>query len=184
MANDKILSKKILKKWWFWVIAIIILGSIGALLDSGSSETESNSAKGAKKSETVSFNERYDEVYDILSDEYEADSDTFGGTDEDTWQTNNEANPDQFPYNYRDINFDNTEVFYEVKVLGDTSDASIKYFNDTYTCSEVYGSSEGCIVAKVGDDVIYLIALYDKNDTTTDLQSLSTELADTLNSAE
>lgn len=31
MASDKILSKQIFKKWWFWVIVVVILGVIGLL---------------------------------------------------------------------------------------------------------------------------------------------------------
>lgn len=181
MANaSKIFNKSLLKKWWFWVIAVVVLGGIGSALDGGNSSTD-NTSNSPSQSQTASFSERYDSVYNALKGKYEAQSDIFSGSDAKTWQTNHTNNPSDFPYEYRDINFDNAKTSYEVKVIADTSEASKTYFSDTYTCSNITGSSDGCIITKVGDDIIYTIFLNDKSDTSTNLQDLSTDLKTTLN---
>lgn len=182
MSNtSKIFNKSLLKKWWFWVVVVVVLGGIGSAFGGENSTNTNTTSNNSNQSQIASFSQRYDSVYDALKSKYEAQSDIFSGSDATTWQANHTNSPTDFPYEYRDVNFDNAKVSYEVKVIADISDASKTYFNDTYTCSEITGSSDGCIVSKIGDDIIYAIFLNDKTDTTTNLQDISSELTATLN---
>lgn len=40
MASEKILNKQIFKKWWFWVIVVVILGLIGFATQDTSTTTD------------------------------------------------------------------------------------------------------------------------------------------------
>ncbi len=51
MTSDKVLNKQIFKKWWFWVIVVVILGLIGFAPQDNSPTTDTTS-NGTDASET------------------------------------------------------------------------------------------------------------------------------------
>lgn len=51
MTSDKVLNKQIFKKWWFWVIVVVILGLIGFATQDNSPTTDTAS-NGTDASET------------------------------------------------------------------------------------------------------------------------------------
>jgi hypothetical protein len=180
MANEKAINKQIFKKWWFWVIVVVVLGVIGMATQGDTKNTDTD--KAVDTSTTKPTEDTFDKDYDSLLGTLKSKYSTLGkvmGTDDDTWKQNNQRNPQQFPYEYRDVNFDNDEFFFEVKLIKDS--ASLDYFKNENTCVNMTGKDANCASGVVGNDVLYLISSYADGDQQSRVNQLVEELKTTLN---
>lgn len=53
MTNSKILNKQIFKKWWFWVIVVVVLGSISLAPGDKTNKTADTSTNGSNSSQAT-----------------------------------------------------------------------------------------------------------------------------------
>lgn len=178
MEIKEMLSKPIFRKWWFWVIiAVFILGLIGA---AGEETPESALVNDdvVNSLEDESFGEDFEALCDTLTSMYSSIG-TVTCQDDTTWERNNELSPESFPYEYRDINVSfGDEIAYEIKVVANTED--MDYFRESYTCSEISWGDGSCIVDEVGDNIFYAVIFYNEKDEE-EVTELSGELKDIIN---
>lgn len=166
MANSKF-NKQIFKKWWFWVIVVVVLGIIGALMQEPStdnvatntantSETQNSAAQTPDTTTSEAFKTRANNVCNTLKSGYSSIA-KVTCQDATVWKANNAESE------YRDVNLDfNGQIAYEVKVIADSSKRDT--FKAEYTCENFYSGAGSCITGEAGQDMLYSVILYDVKD--------------------
>lgn len=175
MEIKETLGKPIFKKWWFWlIITMFILGLIGVVgEDTPESTLVNNDTVSSLEEET--FEEDFEALCDTLTGMYSSIG-TVTCQDDTTWKSNNQLNPESFPYEYRDINVAfGDEIAYEIKVVANTED--MDYFRESYTCSEISWDDGSCVVDEVGNNTLYSVIFYNEKDEE-EITKLSGELKD------
>jgi len=179
-------KNKVLKKRWFLTVAIITLIAIGLVLSGCSSSDDRTDSKKNKTQDTSAqaaediFNEEYEDILSVLEEKYNTVG-VVSGSDGNFWKQNNERNPTQFPHEYRDINFDNDEFYFETKVIKDSS--NMNYFKSDNTCLKVKGNDTNCLSGEVGNNTLYIISLYADDAQPSRINQLAEELKTTLSNA-
>lgn len=60
MGNKQLLNKQIFKKWWFWVIAVLILGVIGLATGSGEKQAGTSTDNSSQATGTLPIVDKAD----------------------------------------------------------------------------------------------------------------------------
>jgi pyruvate/2-oxoglutarate dehydrogenase complex dihydrolipoamide acyltransferase (E2) component len=170
-------------RWWVWLIAaVVVIGVIANIIDGGKSATDATSqaspeasvpAEGAGEAsatppvetepsaqtdatnQNAEFEARFARVCAALNQVATTSSGTVTCQDADTWQQNHEKNPDAFPHEYRDVNFDFGDGSAEIKVVAEAS--TLQYFKAENTCENIYGPGGSCAVGEVGSNIVYSV---------------------------
>ena len=164
------------KRWWVWVIAVVVIAGISNALTGGGVEAPKNPAVSSLETpaptqseetpegtNTTVFEERFDQVCSAVTAKYQSTG-SVSCQDAGTWQANHGRNPQVFPHEYRDINVDfDGQIAYEIKVVADPT-AAIEHFRGEYTCTNIYGGSGSCVVGEASPDMMFSVILYEQQD--------------------
>ena len=159
------------KRWWVWVIAVLVLAGVGNALAGGGAEAPKTPAASSqetpdpaeaeelpKEATSTVFQERFDHVCDAVTAQYQGTG-SVSCQDADTWQANHDANPEVFPHEYRDISVDFAgQVAYEIKVIADPA-AALDYFRGDYTCANIFGGAGSCVVGEASPGIMFSVII-------------------------
>lgn len=177
------------KKWyakpWVWIVIVVILIVSAAASSEENNQRQNtvpNVTDGNKQVQTTvdndknandSFDQRALTVCGAIQSAYKKIAQV-DCQDSSTWEENNKRNPQQFPYEYRDIDVDfGGQISYTIKVISDKT--RLDYFRNENQCSNLVSSQSGCATGDTGNDILFAVVLNDRKDDETANQ-LASEL--------